>query len=1017
LLLTDGDSAEAMVNETRLLDQQWDKFSVIHSSAWIVKLVALEVHALSLKGLRRDVETLLKLLFGKSAFDEIETLNGSSVTFFENGMERTDQSSKNLVAHILDSLDLSFAGSEAESRGSLSGYGVTDLSSFLKLNDRGCYVYDVKAVYAFLVAEKRNIESQGVILGRQREDFQMEMRNTLYGLLRLNYNREDYFSRRQLFSAWREVAEVSLSAGVLDGLHPGSREQILSDIAELVLRKMADPNTEGDNVASLSATFVIIVSRLRETEGIISDTVSSRGNVFGASRTKIPLDVIQSLIAKSLSCLESRGGLSFEFRGNLYTSTVYLLQTVLRDDLDEADARFSGMLPESDKFLRIVANDSDSAESWQLTAITLLETLLTVPSDRQLILQVLSGWNYVRAFVRVLKPMDESLCAYIGNDEYGSESASSSFIYQQLMSLLLRLAVTPEGSRALLDSDFVEIVSMMRFVETRGEIGVSVDGLVPEAVERHHSLVMPLLRVLNGILANNIEDRQVVQQCGAFVHRHSDFIISILRDRHPTVTLMSLRELEEVSTLLSNLSSNRELFGIETLYFLKVPGQAKVVLGDLLLGLVSKYGDSNTWESRLKPIDNVEMDRNGSFVGSGRSTKFQTDGRVLAQKIVKNVLTFARRVVATMAQEGFFLPLFAFTLELPDAKSTTQEYHNVLSRTLLPSVGSLTLVLRSSLSTLQYLSEEFIQLKVRMEEFEGGRSFDPTEISEIGCEIQEVDSVVRNPLASTQARQAVALKGLEKMIAKRSGDIDDASCASSDTIEHALYLIFRHLSFYFLEYVPSSSDNMDSRNSASSLLWPPPLPSATYTANTTTTKPTRSELQRMVSNLNRPTAYADSSLTVILEDTKLKNPIILAPPISDGASAQAPANLRYPQGDIADGLYFYREADSDTLSSFLLSVGSELLDISKTNHALRERLGITPELIHNRVVATVSRLPEGYQLWKHYFTPKTRINKKLAIDVAESLGASRDLEMEAAVDNAIRSGSKFSTELSFRGHT
>ncbi|KAJ3318958.1 hypothetical protein HDU93_003821 [Gonapodya sp. JEL0774] len=153
--------------------------------------------------------------------------------------------------------------------------------------------------------------------------------------------------------------------------------------------------------------------------------------------------------------------------------------------------------------------------------------------------------------------------------------------------------------------------------------------------------------------------------------------------------------------------------------------------------------------------------------------------------------------------------------------------------------------------------------------------------------------------------------------------------------------------------------------------------------------------------------------------------LLFAPPLSDGLSAHAPTSLMSLQGDPSSGLYFYRKADSVILSRFLWRYAGPI-DATKGELCVDGACTTSSRILNRKPVkAKLSELPNGYQLWIHYFTPKSGINQKIALDtfnekrlrdgdITAETDDTEENEMGKAVEEALRLGSKI-VSVSYKG--
>lgn len=470
-----SDGVRSTVDYASLLAQ-------LHQRAWLMKTVALELHLTTNGGQRSHTQRLLELMFSNANIsqptdDEDSEMDGKDSDMTNVfGKSRFQQPLMKML-EILNSLNFAWKDSFSQEDIELYYFASLNLENHLQVNERGCSVYDIRAIYASLLAWQNQFEKQGSITSAgHRQSIKLEIKRILQYYIAENHNRELLHARLHCLEAWKQVVEIAL-AKCFDLLPTDTRESILYDLISALLPKINDEAGHKIMAESLSNVVLSLMTKLRQDrhrQAVLQAAVA----LDDSTALRLPADRLH-VIFKGLVEAVQKPGTSVSMRGNIYTVLVnYLQYTSSERDLVTmgSGSPFLGKGPErsmfigvedsssldvsgsfiansigsgqratleagniaivnaaGDRFFEVLCRDaSDGNDVWKTTAFTALDALsvLTKREKNNRVLQYVVKRNFLKHFIDMIKKDDEELQKVLQPDPgMRPESDTAQLIY------------------------------------------------------------------------------------------------------------------------------------------------------------------------------------------------------------------------------------------------------------------------------------------------------------------------------------------------------------------------------------------------------------------------------------------------------------------------------------------------------------------------------------------------------------------------------------------------------------
>ncbi|EJD46336.1 hypothetical protein AURDEDRAFT_184350 [Auricularia subglabra TFB-10046 SS5] len=486
----------------------------LRARAWVMELVALEMHVASATSVPRR---LLAILFddeGPEGMMAVEALRALNVRW-------------------VDSI-------KPEDGVELQALRALDFESCARDDGAGCAVYDVDSLLSLL----STIDPTNA--GANKDQVRREMKYVLERAAVENRRRQLEHAKALGYEAWARVVRVALARGgkLVD-------EDVVCELSLAVCAALAS-GVGGAGEESLAQTLVALIAALRH------------------GPTDVPSDRLLALARGLLECALALSGVG---RGNVYAALIHFLHLI---EASEGDAE-AGVLAIVDsivdRLVPTICRDAvDGAAVWKTVAFTLLDALvrLSRKDKRHKVLNSLATSGYLQTFVREIKHGEEELFSVLASDPgtpyprlffpaltscVFADDLNALYIYEAKMALLVRLAQTRAGADEVFKARAISTLASCEFLDARpdaDEAYLDDTSFLPSVVARYHQLLVPALQLVNSVLASGgVASASAAKQALSFLLSHRETFLAILRDIPPRVTLAVLGSLQLVVALCS----------------------------------------------------------------------------------------------------------------------------------------------------------------------------------------------------------------------------------------------------------------------------------------------------------------------------------------------------------------------------------------------------------------------------------------------------------------------------------
>ncbi|KAJ3254574.1 hypothetical protein HDU77_004060 [Chytriomyces hyalinus] len=759
----------------------------LHQRAWLMQLIALELHVTTLTGQRSHAQKLLDLLLISPVPDLVKS------TPFSHSMTRFDQPLTKML-EILNSLDFNNGDRDQSSRSpQLSYFNDLDTSKFMEVDEYGYTMFDLRAIHGFLLTKQRFLEKQsssGMVHDSDR--VKSEITYILQELLDRNARKENLGSRIHALYGWSLIVRTILGRGY-ELMPAESREEKIHALLISILPKFNHPNACSDMVEEIAPVILELLYRLREDcayqamlqtaslsveSGLKDGGKRDGGNA--AQKLKSTVDTLQQTILKGLLDGIAKPDASASVRENLYSALLHYLGYTNPSAEEELEAqapkgqslsayRTSLMIGNlnvistygGDKLLEIVCRDAATADRVLKTAaFALLEALCQLAgylqrgtSSEQLnaIIGFMVKRNFLTGFIgSMVKQEDVAIQALMQSDP-GAEYWPSLYIFEAKMSLLLRIAQQKGGVEQLTDAGLIEALTDCKFIDERPDAEsdpMDSDKFMFGSTEIYYMTATPVLELLWLVVSYGRENASLIQRVSQFLYNHQEAFVEILKSKNALANPSAMQELELATAIVSYLGNNRQLleFGIR--------GSGYTSFHNILISLLMHYMSVEVTGRSSINEENVANERH-------------------VQAVCRNLLAYAESV------------------------SSSEHGSDEASISLVFSVeaGPKTDKSRISASSALKALSRFIYQYERAADDYRSLSSKASDIQRLGVdEINEIAKRAQVPLIdeySTLQRQQIALQELKKESIKRSNDVD----VLLQIIDHLLLLTWRYFEF------------------------------------------------------------------------------------------------------------------------------------------------------------------------------------------------------------------------------
>ncbi|KAJ2554586.1 hypothetical protein IWW35_001200 [Coemansia sp. RSA 1878] len=845
----------------------------LHARAWLWRTAALELHSLVLQDSRPRAKLIAEWLVADAAqTDDADVFTSRPSAFLDAQMhllalfsgvrqayrdamatlqhQRREAEADSADADAMDADDIVKSDDVATAEdAALLG---VDISSCVAPNARGCALYDLAALAALLRQAERTLDAAGALgSAAARQRAHAAMRRLTVRCYFANQERELFFAYASALRGWKEMAEIVVTSA-WDRVEAGGRAarertafQLLRGLVQTVsehdaaLMSPEDETRHAEVLTALASTLTLFSERLSlewTRAGVLTraSLAAAKPGAAGHARALPPatesqlpveplLDAWRQLV---LAALTPAAQASLQLRGNLYASMLHFLGGVRK--LAAASADENEVRPRSrlvagaldvlsnstlgDRLLETVSADAaDASDAWKTVAFSLLDAVAALYASEtrpNRVVLFLTHKNFFSSYVGALiRREDQALQLTLQPDP---ASLNALYIYEAKMAFFIRLAQRQDGADKLIENGVLDVLADCSFLNMRpsasSDAAGFADAFIPARAERFHQLLMPALDLVLALAAKIGRDNVTVwMKVARFVSQHHGVLEAVLKEAalpaHP-LSMALLAEAKAASALVFYVARQRAVLDRET----ALAGSGHVGVTSLhlpMLALLPKLSSSRSWFQRLAPTNDVE--RAQALVSAAlyddedatdvERSVFGQQASDLVDAIVQNAIAYAQAVTERpTGSSRMFRPAFAWPIE-----------HNRESD-YLPSLALLVAFVRQSLTQItrgRRARDEKLRLA------QNSAEMTTADLRKLVSASPYVE--VSDDLSTVQMRALASV-----LLTQQGRRIGRSTSMLVSTVEQALVLLWRHLSFFIS--VDTAEDSYGGRATGSMAL-------------------------------------------------------------------------------------------------------------------------------------------------------------------------------------------------------
>ncbi|ESW10307.1 hypothetical protein PHAVU_009G198200 [Phaseolus vulgaris] len=553
--------------------------SSLHQRAWLLKLLAVELHTgdVTISNHREACQTILSYLFTHG----INDFGGGQAMY---PLLRHDASqnaalgavSKSKVFELLEIIQFRCPDSTTQLSDIVAGMkydlpaedilGNSGNDGVYYYSERGDRLIDLAAFHDKLWQKYNSAYTQASNIGNEVE--LNNVRETIQQLLRwgwkYNKNLEEQAAQLHMLTAWSQIVEVSASRRLI---MIEDRSEILFQVLDASLSASASQDCSLKMAFILSQVALTCMAKLRDERFLFPGSLSSDNITCldlivvkqlsnGACLTilfKLIMAILRNESSEALRRRQYAFLLSyFQYCQNVVDPDVptTVLQFLLLNEQDNeyidlpkidneqaelAHANFSTLRKEAQSILNLVIKDAmHGSESGKTISLYVLDALISIDHERYFLSQLQS-----RGFLRSCFTAISNVC----NQDGGSLSLDSlqrACTFEAELALLLRIShkYGKSGAQVLFSMGILDNLSSgramnlqgsLRWVETRLRRDVAVD------VDRQRMIITPVMRLVFSLTSlvdtsDFLEVKnKIVREVIDFVKGHQSLFDQVLR--------------------------------------------------------------------------------------------------------------------------------------------------------------------------------------------------------------------------------------------------------------------------------------------------------------------------------------------------------------------------------------------------------------------------------------------------------------------------------------------------------
>ncbi|KAL3747686.1 hypothetical protein ACJRO7_016483 [Eucalyptus globulus] len=541
------------------------RISSLHQRAWLLKLLALELHAADMDSTnhREVCQRILAHLFGQQATD----LGGDHIIAHQNDAEHIGTSAvdKNKVLELLEVLqfrspDTTTKLSQVVTSGKyqvmaeeiLINPATSEKGGIYYYTERGDRLIDLASLSDKLWQKLNVVHPQLNSLGSEPE--LNEVRETIQLLLRwawkYNKNLEEQAAQLHMLTGWSHIVEISASRrlSLLD-----NRSENLYQVLDATLSASASPDCSLKMAFVLSQVALTCMAKLRDERFLSPDSLSADGFTCldmimvkqlsnGACHSilfKLTIAILRRESSEALRRRQYALLLSyFQYCQHVLDPDVPAkilgclfdeqdgddtdLQKLDKEQLELARANFSIIKKEAQSILDLVIKDaSQGSEPGKTIAFYVLDALVCIDHDRYFLNQLQS-----RGFLRSCFMNISNVSFQDGG--HSLDSMQRACTLEAELAFLLRISnkYGKSGAQVLLSMGALEHISLSKAVSMQGSrrlVDSKNRSYIAAEVDKQRMVVTPILRLVFS-LTSLVEKSDIFEVKNKIVREIIDFV-------------------------------------------------------------------------------------------------------------------------------------------------------------------------------------------------------------------------------------------------------------------------------------------------------------------------------------------------------------------------------------------------------------------------------------------------------------------------------------------------------------
>ncbi|KAG2192756.1 hypothetical protein INT47_008407, partial [Mucor saturninus] len=526
--------------------------SKLHQRAWILQCIALELHTTIGMEQKNEARKLIELLYGRKNIFADDDMDAQDQ--LDNGIFSVSQSFQQPLAKMLefvssleftwvDQLTLNLKVSELVH---LNGF---DVKSYEIINERGCQIYDVRNIYKDL----RTTQEIHFINTPDNDAVETEMGSILNWCMAQNHLKEITFAKIHCLKAWKEVIHVTIIE-CFDLIGVEHRENMVYELLNMLLNKiMQTKEYDGNMLKSMSEVITSLINRLRKDK-------KSR------PASQLPIEKLKLIFNGIVNCIRL-DDTTFEVRGDMYSAMTSFLLYINGHGKDDSYVQLESYIVDhiscqNSKLLEIICVDaSRGLEIWKTTAYIGLDGLnkAALRAGSDIVQCYLIQNNFLQYTIEMIKSDDAALINLL---EQTDAALLPLYIFEAKMSILLSLAMNPEGAELLFRNRIFEVLGQCQFMKAQQQDYITTQtnvGHSEELAERYQQLLMPTLKLVVAILCSyRGENETVLERAERWVEKQQATLVNILKEDKRQLTKNSLERIKLVGTIMCFISSHKQ---------------------------------------------------------------------------------------------------------------------------------------------------------------------------------------------------------------------------------------------------------------------------------------------------------------------------------------------------------------------------------------------------------------------------------------------------------------------------